>query len=351
MPRKIKVAAAQVGAVHKWTDRASTLKRLIGLLHAAHSQGAQLVVYPECTFTTFFPRYVTDDAAEIDAWFEHGDDPSQSANTKPLFDEARALAVDISVGYAERTTDGTSYNTCVYYSGAQGRVLSKYRKVHLPGTREPYPDKDAVNQLEKKYFVPGNLGFRAFRAPSLVPDALKKGSQPAESTAAETVGKGDAIVGMMICNDRRWPEAWRVLGLQGVELVLCGFNTNSYAPQLWGSRKDMTVEEAEKESLFHHALMMQSNSYMNSCFSISAARAGYDDHKFGLIGGSSIVDPQGHIVAEAKSTSDEIVLAEIDLEDCRQGKEKTFDFARHRRTEAYDLIVQQTGVEEPPLLD
>ena len=320
MPRKVKVAAAQVGAVHKWTARASTLKRLIGLLHSAHSQGAKLVVFPECAFTTFFPRYVMDDPTEVDAWFEHGDDPSQSENIKPLFDEARELGVDIYVGYAERASEGTSYNTCVYYSGKFGKVISKYRKVHLPGTKDPFPEKDAVNQLEKRYFTPGDLGFRAFRAPDLVDGALKKGTRGSENT----VGKGDPILGMMICNDRRWPEAWRVLGLQGAELVLCGFNTNGYAPQLWGSRKEITPKEAEKESLFHHSLTMQANSYMNSCFSISAARAGWDDDAFALIGGSSIVDPQGHVVAEAKSKGDEVVLAEIDLEDCIQGKEKVF---------------------------
>ncbi|KAL9073043.1 MAG: hypothetical protein Q9157_004883 [Trypethelium eluteriae] len=352
MPRKFKVAAAQVGAVHKWTPRTSTLKRLIGLLHSAHSQGARLVVFPECAFTTFFPRYTMSEPPEIDAWFDHGDDPSESPNTKPLFDEARELGVDIYVGYAERTSDGTSYNSCVYYSGALGKVVSKYRKLHLPGTKDPFPEKDAVNQLEKRYFTPGDLGFRAFRAPDLVAGALKKaglGGKEAETTAS--VGKGDPVVGMMICNDRRWPEAWRVLGLQGVELVLCGFNTNSYAPQLWGSRQEMTVEEADKESRFHHALTMQANSYMNACFSVSAARAGWDDDKFGLIGGSSIVDPQGHIVAETKTDGDEVVVAEIDLEDCRQGKEKTFDFARHRRVETYGLIASQTGVEEPPLLE
>jgi predicted amidohydrolase len=318
MPRLVKVAAAQVGAVHSWTARSSTVKRLIGLLHNAHSQGAKLVVFPECAFTTFFPRYTMSDSSEINAWFEHGDDPTQSDNIKPLFDEAHQLGIDITVGYAERTSDGTGFNTCVYYSGKLGRVLSKYRKIHLPGTKDPFPEKDAVNQLEKRYFTPGDLGFQAFRAPDLVEGALKKGTRGSE----QTTGKGDPIVGMMICNDRRWPEAWRVLGLQGVELVCCGFNTNGYAPQLWGSRTEITHEEAEKDALFHHALMMQSNSYMNACFSISAARAGMDDNKFDLIGGSSIVSPQGKIIAEAKTTGDEVVLAEIDLEDCRQGKEK-----------------------------
>ena len=107
-----------------------------------------------------------------------------------------------------------------------------------------------------------------------------------------------------------------------MELILCGYNTPDVAPDLYGKKTPMSKEEAEKEALFHHRLVMEANSYMNSCFSISAARAGMDDGKYGLIGGSSIVDPQGYTLAIARGTEDELVVAEIDLEDCRPGKEK-----------------------------
>lgn len=112
----------------------------------------------------------------------------------------------------------------------------------------------------------------------------------------------------------------------------------------------MTPEEAEENAMFQHKLVMQSNSYMNSCFSVSAAKAGLEDGKYDLIGGSCITSPEGRILAEAKEKGDEIVFCEIDLEDCRQGKEKTFDFDRHRRIDQYGLITSQTGVIEPPLL-
>lgn len=62
----------------------------------------------------------------------------------------------------------------------------------------------------------------------------------------------------------------------------------------------MTREEAEKEALFHHKLAMQANSYMNSCFSISAAKAGLEDEKHDLIAGSCITDAEGHVIAAAK---------------------------------------------------
>ena len=342
MPRTIKVAAAQMGPVHLSSTRQETLERMIKLLQSASKLDAQLVLFPETAFTTFFPRHLITDQKELDAYFEHGDDLTQSE--KPLFDEAKRLEIDISVGFAERTAEGKGYNTSVYYSASKGEVIAKYRKVHLPGTKEPFENPDAVNQLEKRYFEPGNLGFKAFRTPGLVPEAQKKAVEKTE------LGKGDPIMGMMICNDRRWPESWRCYGLQGVEVVLCGYNTAGFAPDLWGTRKPMTPEEAETDAVFHHKLVMQGNSYMNSCFSISAAKAGMEDGKYDLIGGSCITSPEGHVLAEAKTKDDEIVLAEIDLEDCRQGKEKTFDFDRHRRIDQYGPITGQTGVVEPELL-
>jgi predicted amidohydrolase len=321
MARIIKVAAAQVGAVHMTSERKETMQRILKLLSEAASQGAQLVVFPEVAFTTFFPRHLFTNQEELDAFFEEGDDITLSENLKVFFDEVNNLGVDVYVGFAERTAEGKSFNTCIYYSGKLGRVLSKYRKIHLPGTKEPFPDPNAINQLEKRYFEPGDLGFEAFRVPGLVPDSLKKGTEE-----KATDGKGDPVIGMMICNDRRWPEAWRCYGLQGVELVLCGYNTTGWAPDLWGTRPNMDPAFAEDESKFHHKLCMESNSYMNSCFSISSARCGRDDGKYELVAGSSIVGPQGHTIVEAKTKGDEVIVAEIDLEDCRQGKEKVMFF-------------------------
>lgn len=97
MSRKIKIAAAQVGAVHRTSPRAETLARMIKLLEDAAAQGAEVVLFPETTFTTFFPRYLLEDEAELESFFEHGD-VTTAANTKPLFDKATELGVDISLG-------------------------------------------------------------------------------------------------------------------------------------------------------------------------------------------------------------------------------------------------------------
>ncbi|KAI9923442.1 hypothetical protein MW887_009323 [Aspergillus wentii] len=332
MSRTIRIAAAQMGTTNKWDSREATITRMLHLLQEACNQGAQLVLFPEIAFTTFFPRYLIFDNDELESWFEHGDIRTAD-NTRALFDAARELSVDICVGFAEATDDGQHFNSCVYYHATTGSILCKYRKIHLPGDKEPLPDPNAVNQLEKRYFLPGNLGFNAFRVPGLV-----SSDQP------------DPIFGMMICNDRRWAESWRVLGLQGVEVVLEGYNTNANAPVFWGLSADMKPEEAEELSLFHHKLVLQCFSYTNATFSVSAARCGLDDGKYPLIGGSMIVDPEGRTIAENKTVADEVIIADCDLTLCRAGKKRTFDFARHRRIEHYGRITAQTGVIEPPLL-
>lgn len=334
MPRTIRVAAAQVGAVHRDANRETTLNRLLSLLSQAATQGAQVVLFPECTFTTFFPRHFFADEAELESFFEHGD-VTTAKETRAIFDKARDLEVDICIGFAEATDEGDHYNACIYYHARSGSILSKYRKIHLPGDVEPFPEPDAVNQLEKRYFKPGDLGFKAFRVPGLT------------DTTPED---GEPIFGMMICNDRRWAEAWRCLGLQGVEVVLVGFNTPGFAPQMWGASPDVSPQDARAEAIFHHKLVMQTHSYTNACFSISAARCGQDDGKFDLVGGSTIIGPDGKIMAESKTEDDEVIVADCDLGRCTPGKSRTFDFARHRRTEHYGILTSQTGVIEPPRL-
>jgi len=318
----------------------------------AHEQHVQLIVFPEIAPVTFFPRHILE-GEELEKYFEqeaHGD-ATQLANLKPLFDKAKEYRMDLYLGYAECTgADHVHYNTSVYFSGETGKVISKYRKVHLPGTFEPYEREGATNQLEKRYFKPGDLGFKAFRAPGLVQGSLHRDSGLGANTP-HTVGKGDPIVGMLICNDRRWPEAWRAYGLQGIELLLCGYNTTAWAPELIGTNEKIsTPEKAKTEALFHNKLSITYNSYANACFSINVAKCGMEDGKYPLIGGSCIVDCDGEVVAEAQTEDDELVVAEIDIGRCRRGKEKVFAFEKHRRVEHYGIIVEQTGVQEPELL-
>ncbi|WP_334498847.1 N-carbamoyl-D-amino-acid hydrolase [Bradyrhizobium sp. AZCC 1678] len=314
--RVLRAAAAQMGPTQKADSREHTLGRMLALLEEAAARGATLVVFPELAFTTFFPRWLIEGDA-LDHYFERG---MPNPAVQPLFDRARALGIGFYVGYAELTSDGQRFN-CSILVDRDGEILGRYRKVHLPGSVEPRAGA-AYQQLEKRYFEYGDLGFPAFRAG---PDW------------------SHAIMGMMICNDRRWPEAWRVLGLQGVELVCVGYNSAAYDPN-GGVSEDAALRT------FHSKLVTQANAYMNATWAIAVAKAGSEDGS-GLIGGSCIVDPNGRIVAEAQTLVDEIVVADLDLDLCRQGKDKMFNFAAHRRPEQYAAITERAGVVEPAAFD
>ena len=109
----------------------------------------------------------------------------------------------------------------------------------------------------------------------------------------------------------------------------------------------MSREDAYSDAMFHHKLVCQAHAYTNSTFLITSARCGNDDGTHQLISGSMIVDPEGHTVTRNKTEGDEVIWADIDLDACQQGKTKTFAFGKHRRTEHYRLLTEQTGVIEP----
>ena len=309
MPRILRIAAAQMGGIQKADSRQVVVKRMLDLLDQAHAQGCDLVVYPELTLTTFFPRWYMTDQTEVDSWFER---EMPNAATRPLFEKAAAYRIGLAFGYAELTPDGRHFNTSIL-TDRDGQIVGKYRKVHLPGHSE-YDPQRAFQHLEKRYFEPGDLGFPVWRTM-------------------------DGIVGMCICNDRRWPETYRVMGVQGVELIVLGYNTPSVNSQ--------KPSEGPQMRTFHHRLSLQAGAYQNSTWVVATAKCGVEDgHP--LFGNSAIVNPDGEIVAEAKTEDDELVIADCDLDATVFGKETIFDFRRHRRVEHYGRITSQTGVILPP---
>jgi N-carbamoyl-D-amino-acid hydrolase len=304
--RIIKVAAAQLGPIQKADSRQAVIARMLDLMKRA--EGCDLIVYPELALTTFFPRWYHEDCSDADIWFER---EMPNAATRPLFEEAKRAGMAMSFGYAERTPDGHHFNTSILVDKT-GAIVGKYRKVHLPGHAEFDPDR-RHQHLEKRYFEPGDFGFQAWRML-------------------------DGVFGMCICNDRRWPETFRVLGLQGVEMVTLGFNTPSVNSQNAG--------EALEKRMFHHKLSLQAGAYQNSTWVVAVAKAGVEDGHH-CMAGTVIVNPDGEIVAETATEEDELLICDCDLDATRFGKETMFDFARHRRIEHYGLIATQSGVVPP----
>jgi predicted amidohydrolase len=283
---------------------------MVTLLKEASESGASLVVFPELALTTFFPRYFMEDPGELDSYFER---EMPNPAVAPLFDEARRRACGFYLGYAELVEERgrtRRFNTSILV-GTDGRIVGKYRKVHLPGHADRRPEAP-FQHLEKRYFEVGDLGFPVWRA-------------------------FGGIVGMCICNDRRWPETFRVMGLKGVEMVLLGYNTpdtNIYHP------------EPSHRRMFHHMLSLQAGAYQNGTWVVASAKAGREDG-YGLIGGTAIVSPTGEVAAQASTEADEVVLYDCDLDVGRNIKENIFNFEKHRRIEHYRIITEQTGVVPP----
>jgi len=306
--REIVVGGAQMGPIQKVDSKKAVVERMMELLAQATGAGCDLVVFPELCLTTFFPRWYITDLSEVDRWFERS---MPNDVTAPLFTAAREGGVAISFGYAERTLEGRHFNSSIL-TDSDGNIIGKYRKIHLPGHSE-FDAERAFQHLEKRYFEPGDLGFPVWR-------------------------NKDAIMGMCICNDRRWPEMYRVMGLQGVELVMLGYNTPSVNSQMSG--------EGLEQRLYHSELSMKSGAYQNSTWVVGVAKAG-DEDGHPLMAGSIIVDPNGYVVARASGDGDELIVHACDMDACNFGKSTIFDFGRHRRIEHYSRICSQTGVELP----
>ena len=193
--RKLKIAAAQLGPLHRADSRSVAVSRLVNLMRQAHGMGAKFVVFPELALTTFFPRWWMEDQAEVDRRYFESTVPSKE--TAALFEEARKLRIGFYVGYAELTAErGGSIPRS--WSGPTAGSWASTARCTCRGmpTTSPRRRSSTSRRSTKKW-----------------------------ATSAFVWRFMDTITGMLICNDRRWPEAFRVLALQGAEIVALGFNT------------------------------------------------------------------------------------------------------------------------------
>jgi predicted amidohydrolase len=309
MPRYVTVGAAQMGPVARSETRRQVVRRLLELMREAHGFGCDLVAFPELALTTFFPRWPLADEAEIDSFYET---EMPGAETQPLFEEAARLGIGFSLGYAELAREAgrkRRFNTSILVD-RRGRLVGKYRKIHIPGHAEVL-DRPGQH-LEKRFFEVGDLGFRVWRA-------------------------FGGIFGLCICNDRRWPETYRVMGLQAVEMILLGYNS----PVGLGDPYELDALEP-----FHNHLVMQAGAYQNATWVVGVAKAGREEG-FNMIGQTCIIAPSGEIVAQCATLGDELVVRKCDLDLGAPYRADIFDFAAHRRPEHYRLIVERTGAIPP----
>src|SRR4029453_14447090 len=257
--REVKGRRAQLGPINEGTSRDEVVERMLALLERAIAERVELIAYPEMALTTYFPKKIRDD---YDQFFENEVPPKA---LEPLLRRAAEARVAVHVGFCEKA-GGKYFNTALL-TDRDGRLCGTFRKIHLPGTKIP----DGFAQVhEPYYFAHGDTGYRVFDA----------------------VG---AKVGIAICQDRRYPESYRALGLQGAEIVLIGYNT-----------------PLSPLALDLNELCMRAGDYPKLCFLVGVAKAGVEDGGQ-LIAGSCIIDPQGQVLAKAATRGDELITARTDF--------------------------------------
>jgi predicted amidohydrolase len=292
MPRYIKVAAAQMGPNNEGVPREEIVERMLALLEQAARDGVELIAYPEMALTTYFPKKIRND---FDQFFETEVPPKA---LEPLLRRAAEARIAVHAGFCEKA-DGKYWNTALL-TDRDGRLCGTFRKIHLPGTKAV----DGFAQVyEPHYFAHGDTGYRVWDC-------------------------AGATVGIAICQDRRYPESYRALALQGAEIILIGYNTPISAT-----------------ALELNDLCMRSGAYANACFVVGVAKAGVEDG-LELIGGSCVINPLGQIIAKATTTGDELVTSRIDL-DTMTPVRKRWNFLGRRQPQHYAGLLAPVTEKEP----
>lgn len=279
------VAALQMGPAAPTISQ--TAERILDLVTKAGDQGITLAVLPELALTPYFAAEIHDDLTRFVSPEEN-----QSA-IDAISARASGFGMALVLPFAEQNNVGL-YNSMAFID-QKGQRVGTFRKMHIPGQVEPKPDTP-ITILEKRYFLPGDLGFAVHDT-------------------------GAAKVGGLICYDRRFPESYRSLAINGAEVIAVSYNT----PVMPGG----TLGQARKAS----ELAISAGAYFTGTTVIAAGKAG-KENGVRYIGRSFVVGSDGSILARAKTNHDEVVAAEIDL-DRQAAIRQRWAFATNRRPADY----------------
>jgi beta-ureidopropionase len=278
MPRIVRAALVQA---HANLPKEEALAKHVELVEQAAGQGAQITCLQEIFFGPYFC------AQQEPHWFATAE-PDDGPTIETMRALARTHEMVLVVPFFEKELEGVYYNTAVVID-ADGTVLGKYRKTHIPQVGPIF--------WEKYFFKPGNLGYPVFDT---------------------RVGR----VGVFICYDRHFPEPARLLGLQGAQLT---FNPSA------------TIESLSR---YLWELEQPAHAVANGYFVGAINRVGEELVEGARFYGSSyFCDPRGRIVAQASDTEDEVLVADLDLELIDEVR-TTWQFFRDRRPETYGELVE-----------
>jgi N-carbamoylputrescine amidase len=271
-------------------DPAENLARAVEGIEEAARRGARIV----CLQELFRSRYPcqSEDAARFDLA-----EPIPGPTTDALGKLAGARGVALVASLFERRAEGLYHNTAVAID-ADGRLLGRYRKMHIP---------DDPLYYEKFYFTPGDLGFRSF--------AMR-----------------DARAGILVCWDQWFPEAARLTALAGAQIL--------FYPTAIGWQFD---EAPETDAAQHDAweTAQRAHAIANGVFVVVANRVGRED-SIRFWGQSFVCDPFGRVLARAPADAEEVLVVDCDLGLIERVR-RNWPFLRDRRIDAYDGLLRRFG--------
>ncbi len=281
--RKVVVAATQMAC--SW-DREATLAKAEKLVREAAAKGANIVLLQELFETPYFCQ------RHDFEYMDFATTPEENPAVKRFQEVAKELDIVIPVSFFERAGNA-AFNSVVIID-ADGTVLGKYRKTHIP---------DGMPYAEKFFFTPGDTGFKVWK------------------TKYATIGVG-------ICWDQWFPEAARCMALLGAELL--------FYPTAIGSEPVL-----QTDSKPHWQRCMQGHAAANIMPVIASNRIGHEvqkDSEMTFYGSSFIADETGGLVVEADRETESVITAEFDLDAVAQ-KRREWGVFRDRRPEMYGTLL------------
>ena len=280
---------------HNTADKKDNLRRLAEGISDLAKRGAELIVLQELHNSLYFCQ--VEDVNNFDLA-----EPIPGPSTAFYGELARQLNVVIVTSLFERRAPGLYHNTAVVIE-RDGNIAGKYRKMHIP---------DDPAYYEKFYFTPGDLGFH-----------------PIDTS----VGR----LGVLVCWDQWYPEAARLMALQGAELLIY--------PTAIGYESSDTADEQQRQREAW-TTVQRGHAVANGLPLIAVNRVGHEPDPSGQTGGiqfwgsSFIAGPQGELIYRASDTEEESLVVEIDLKHSEQVR-RWWPFLRDRRIDKYGDITRR----------
>ncbi len=280
---------------HNVADIADNKARLVEKIRRVASEGAELVVLQELHNSLYFCQTEDVDLCNLA-------EPVPGSSTELFGALAKELGVVIVVSLFERRAAGVYHNTAVVLE-SDGSIAGTYRKMHIP---------DDPAYYEKFYFTPGDLGFH-----------------PIDTS----VGR----LGVMVCWDQWYPEAARLMALQGAELLI-------YPTAIGYSAADPIDEQERQREAWR--TVQRGHAVANGLPVVAVNRVGHEDDPsnqtagIDFWGSSFVAGPQGELLYDAPTDSEAVAVIDIDLQHSEQVR-RWWPFLRDRRIDAYGDIVKR----------